>query len=174
VLSPGTLASIAGTYLEPDGTVWKLANNGANVEARVQGLTFALAAVDQTHLRAVGAPQPIEIAIEASGLALTVGHGAKESLKRLIPPALTPTSIAQYSGTYHSDELNLTFRVYGSGSELFIARDLGPVQTLEPVQRDDFTIGPRNLAFDRNARGTIDGLVLSAAGVDALMIPKSF
>lgn len=172
-LAPSTLAKIAGTYLEPDGTVWKLAIDGANVEARVQGLTFTLAAVDQTHLRAVGAPQPLAIAIEASGLSLTVGHGAKESLKRLTPPALTPASIAAYSGTYHSDELNLTFRVYGSGGKMFIARDLEPVQTLEPVQPDVFTIGPRNLAFDRNARGTIDGIVLSASGVDALMIPKS-
>jgi hypothetical protein len=172
-LSPSTLAKIAGTYLEPDGTVWKLAINGANVEARVQGLTFALAAVDQTHLRAVGAPQPLEIAIEASGLSLTVGHAAKESLKRLTPPALKPASIAAYSGTYHSDELNLTFRVYGSGGKMFIARDLAPVQTLEPVRPDVFTIGPRTLAFDRNARGTIDGIVLSASGVDALIIPKS-
>jgi CubicO group peptidase (beta-lactamase class C family) len=172
-LSPATLAKIAGTYLEPDGTVWKLAINGANVEARVQGLTFALAAVDQTHLRAVGAPQPVEIAIEASGLSLTVGHGAKESLKRLAPPVLKSASVAAYSGTYHSDELNLTFRVYGNGGKMFIARDLGPVQTLEPVQPDVFTVGPRTLTFDRNARGTIDGIVLSASGVDALTIPKS-
>jgi len=84
-----------------------------------------------------------------------------------------PASIAAYSGTYHGDELNLTFRVSGSGGKIFITRDLGAVQTLEPVQPDVFTIGPRNLAFDRNARGTIDGIVLSASGVDALMIPKS-
>ena len=86
---------------------------------------------------------------------------------------LTPALIAAYSGMYHTDELNLTFRVYGNGGKMFIAHDLGPVQMLDPVQPDVFTIGPRNLAFDRDARGTIDGIVLSASGVDALMIPKS-
>jgi hypothetical protein len=80
--------------------------------------------------------------------------------------------IAEYSGTYFSGELNLAFRVYGNSGKLFIARDLAPVQTLEPAQPDVFTMGPRNMAFERNARGAIDGIVLSASGVDALAIPK--
>jgi CubicO group peptidase (beta-lactamase class C family) len=171
-LSAEETAKVLGTYIEPDGTVWRLTLNRDGVEAHVQGLTFALKPLDATRLQAVGAPQQLEIEMEDSGLWLTVGHGPKEALKRLTPPALTPAMIAEYSGTYFSGELNLAFRVYGNSGKLFIARDLAPVQTLEPAQPDVFTMGPRNMAFERNARGAIDGIVLSASGVDALAIPK--
>jgi CubicO group peptidase (beta-lactamase class C family) len=169
--APAQLAKLTGTYTEPDGTVWQILE-GDGVRARVQGLTFALQPIDQTHLRAVGAPQPVEIVIENSGLALKVGNGPVSQLKPFTPPAMTPAEIESYGGTYYSRELNLTLRVYGASGKLYLARDLESPQVLEPVRRDEFAIGPRTLKFERAARGGISAIVLSAPGVDELRVPR--
>jgi hypothetical protein len=171
-LSPQQLARLNGKYTEPDGTVWEILTDGA-IRARVQGLEFSLQPVDQTHVRAVGAPQPVEITIENSGLTLVVGNGPSERLRPFVPPVLTTAQLRRYSGTYHSDELNVTLRVYAERGKLYLARDLTPPQPLKPVSRDVFAIGPRSLEFERNAQGAVTMILLSASGVDALRVPRA-
>ena len=170
-LTPMRLAKLAGTYTEPDGTVWEILTDDG-IRAHVQGLTFALQPIDQSHLRSIGAPQPVEIAIENSGLALKVGTGPLSQLTPFTPPALTSKEIDGYGGTYYSSELNLTLHVYGAKGKLYVARDLDPPQVLGPVRRDVFAIGPRMLTFERDARGGVTAIVLSASGVDQLRVPR--
>ena len=170
-LEPAQRGKLGGMYTEADGTVWKIATNNA-ITAHVQGLTFILQPVDQTHLVAIGAPQPVELVITASGLALKVGNGPEAPLTPFVPPVLSAKQLAEYAGAYRSDELNLTLRVYAVGGKLYAARDLSPPQLLVPVGVDRFTIGPQNLAFYRSGQATVAGLVLSASGVDELLVPK--
>jgi CubicO group peptidase (beta-lactamase class C family) len=171
-LQPQELAAFEGTFTEPDGTVWQIESNDGGLVAHVQALTFALQPIDATHVRAVGAPQPLEIAA-ASGLTLRVGNAAAELLKPFTAPVLDASQIRQYTGTYYSVELNLSLRVYAQEHRLYVARDLAQPELLGPIGQDNFTIGPRTLRFERNQRGTVDALILSADGVDALRAPKT-
>ncbi len=172
-LAPDQLSKLRGSYTEPDGTVWTISGSDGTIQAHVQGLTFALRAMDQSHLIAVGAPQPLQIAITESGLTLRIGNAATERLAPFTPPALTRREVDDYAGIYRSAELKLTFRVYAQRGSLYVDRDLAQPQQLGPIGRDIFTIGPRNLRFVRNARGAVTGLELSAGGVDALIASKT-
>jgi hypothetical protein len=171
-LAPERLAKLAGTFTEPDGTIWEILTNDG-IHAQVQGLDLSLQPIDQTHLRAAGAPQAVEISIEDSGLFLVVGSSPRERLRPFTPRALTGTEVRRYSGTYHSSELNVTLRIYGANGMLYLARDLTSPQTLMPVRGDVFTIGPRTMQFERNAGGKVTAIILTASGVDSLRVPRA-
>ena len=59
-----------------------------------------------------------------------------------------------------------------SRGKLYAARDLEPTQPLEPVQGNAYTLGSRNVTFERNAGGDVTAITFSASGVDALLVPK--
>jgi hypothetical protein len=170
-LAPERFAKLAGTYTEPDGTLWEILTSDG-IHARVQGLDLTLQPVDQTHLRAAGAPQPVEITVEDSGLFLVVGNGPKERLQPFTPRPLKRSELLRYGGTYYSSELNVTLRVYGANGTLYLSRDLASPQPLRRVRADVFAMGPRTLQFERNTRGAVTGIVLSASGVDSLRVPR--
>lgn len=164
---------VRGLFQEPDGTVWKLTPQSEGAVAEVQGLTLHLRALDQTHLYAIDAPQPVDLYITSTGLILHVGHGSRETLKPFTPPALSAAEIAEYSGTYYNDELDVTLRVYERNGNLYADREPSAESLLEPVSRDEFRKDSRRLIFVRDAAGVVSGIQLEASGVDALRFVKS-
>jgi CubicO group peptidase (beta-lactamase class C family) len=166
-------AKITGLFQEPDGTVWKVTPQSGGAVAEVQGLTLHLRALDRTQLHAIDAPQPVDLFITSAGLILQVGHGSRETLQPFMPPTLSSLEIAEYSGTYYSDELDVMLRVYGRTGNLYVDREPAEESLLEPVSHDEFRKGSRRLVFVRNSAGVVDGIQLEASGVDGLRFVKS-
>lgn len=75
----------------------------------------------------------------------------------------TPTQLAEYPGTYWSEELDATYTASVEDGKLTLRRrPAGPV-TLEPTYRDAFRAGDLGqLRFTRDAAGRVDGFNVNA------------
>ena len=79
--------------------------------------------------------------------------------------AFTPTAanLAEYAGTYSSDEVETTFDVVVDGSNLRLRDRYGNLQPMLPSYRDSFASGGSVVTFVRNGAGKVVGMTL---GVD--------
>jgi CubicO group peptidase (beta-lactamase class C family) len=85
---------------------------------------------------------------------------------------VTPAELAEYTGRYHSDEIEATYDIKLDESSLAIMRPKYPATHLEPVFRDGFTmkdfsvvVTSGTVRFTRNASGHVDGLFMDAGRV---------
>lgn len=107
-MSVQELSRYAGGYQDKNGTLWVLSIKDRKLVAAVQGFTFEVQPVSTTHLRAVGAPIPVDlyfspaepspsrkVELEAAGQPKVV----LESLALVNP---TASELAAYAGLYNS------------------------------------------------------------------------
>jgi CubicO group peptidase (beta-lactamase class C family) len=171
-LTPAQLQSRTGTFIESDGTVWKLNVDGPNFVASVQGIRFVLQPLSPTRFRAVGAPQRVELFFATGGASLQVGNQAIEPLKRFTPPALTATQLRKYTGSFYSSDLDLTLHVYDDNGKLYMRREGTASQPLQPVAFDDFRRGGQDIRFQRDSHG-VSSLTVSASGADDVLFIRA-
>ncbi|HWW63040.1 MAG TPA: serine hydrolase domain-containing protein, partial [Thermoanaerobaculia bacterium] len=101
-----------------------------------------------------------EVRVGSDGLHLITLHKAPALYVRVADA--NPT-LAQYAGTFASDEVGVTYEAFVDGGTLAIK--VSPVSTmkLEPTYADAFvTDGGDLVRFTRNAKGGIDGFDLKA------------
>jgi CubicO group peptidase (beta-lactamase class C family) len=81
---------------------------------------------------------------------------------RAASPAVNSKSMQQYSGTYHSDDANVTFKIEAKDGNLLIYRKPGDSITLKPTFRDGFqSEGNDVYEFRRDKKGKIIGFDVS-------------
>ena len=89
---------------------------------------------------------------------------AFDTFPRVEPPFDSPEQLADYLGTYHSDELDADYRVARKGDGF--AFQTGPTleAPLSPAYRDVFTTGEGRVhfVFARDDKGKITGFLLNA------------
>ena len=84
-----------------------------------------------------------------------------------VSPAPATIPVADYAGTYASDELDVRFTVVARDGKLFLKRRPADEFELRPMYRDDFASGGGlgTVRFARDARGAVTGLAFFAGRV---------
>jgi CubicO group peptidase (beta-lactamase class C family) len=86
---------------------------------------------------------------------VTDQFGIEDRYTRVEPVTPTPENLAQFAGTYVSDEAETSLTVVADGTKLLIKRRPDATFTLEPIYTDVFGAGPRlgTFIFRRNSSG---------------------
>ncbi len=99
-------------------------------------------------------------------LAITTAAGERPSVYVAVAPAEpTARQLAEYAGTYYSQELDVTYVLGARDGRLFLKRRLAAEAPLTPTYADAFSLGGTTIRFTRNKAGTVDGLSQSSGRV---------
>jgi len=77
-----------------------------------------------------------------------------EKVEPLVPSL---EQLRDYTGTYHSEELQATHRIALEDGRLYAKYRNAPRAPLEPTQRDQFTLDGTRIEFERDAQGAVSG-----------------
>jgi CubicO group peptidase (beta-lactamase class C family) len=105
---------------------------------------------------------------DGGSVRLRVTSVGTEPTKWVAVPAASPTAaeLADYAGTYLSDELDVKYDVWVGGDTLMLRHRPEPAVTLGPTYADAFDFGQgRIIRFTRNEAGKVDGLEIFAGRV---------
>ncbi len=82
-------------------------------------------------------------------------------------PFADPTSeqLAEYTGTYHSDELGIAYEFFVRDGQLLFRHRKRDDVTLAPTMADRFGYSGQGITFTRDRRAKIDGFTLSSGRV---------
>ena len=89
------------------------------------------------------------------------------------PALTTPAALAQYAGTYTSDEAEVTYTVTVDSGRVMLRRRPGTKLELSPAYEDGFTSPVGVVVFTRNRQGRVDGMSLGLGRVRDLRLRKS-
>jgi hypothetical protein len=73
------------------------------------------------------------------------------------PVAPGSVKLAEYTGRYRSDELDVTYRIQPLGERLTLRRSWESAVPLLPIYPDGFSVQGRTIRFMRDAAGRITG-----------------
>jgi CubicO group peptidase (beta-lactamase class C family) len=84
-----------------------------------------------------------------------------------VRPARSPLAVADYVGTYASDELDVKLTIVAREGRLFVLRRPADEITLRPTYADDFAAGGGlgSIRFSRARDGTVNGFAIFAGRV---------
>jgi CubicO group peptidase (beta-lactamase class C family) len=141
-----------------------------------------LVALSSSRFRLLDPSQPIDVVFTTSGesaqpqLLLRV-EGAQTLVFDAVPPAM-PANLAEYTGRYYSDEIDVAYNVTLDGHSLAITRPKYPIATLDPFVGDGFTTQLSNLlafcvvTFLRDAQNDITGFQIDALNIEGFHFTK--
>lgn len=86
-------------------------------------------------------------------------------LEPVDPVDPTPSELAEYAGTYRSDEAEATYTVAVVDGRLTLTDRWAEARAAQPIYRDAFRWGPATLVFHRAADGSVEGFRLSESRV---------
>jgi hypothetical protein len=91
----------------------------------------------------------------------------REKPVRVEVPAANPSAqqLAEYAGTYYSEELEVSYIFSVCNGRLFLKRRLAAEAALTPTYADAFTLGGTTIRLARNRAGRVDGLSLTSGRV---------
>ena len=119
-----------------------------------------------------GVPVHVEVAFPAvaagarARMTVTVGGGKPSTLEAVDAASPTPDQLAEYEGTYYSEELDAIVRVKVANGALHVASRYDPNgMPLEAAVRDEFSQRGFSVTFKRDASGRVAGLAVGAGRV---------
>ncbi len=93
------------------------------------------------------------------------GHSKPRFWEAMAPFAPKPEDLAAYAGTYHSDEIDMTYTVYVEGGNLKVHFRPATRFELSPAYADAFEADGDVIRFTRDTTGAIDGFLVYAGRV---------
>ena len=168
-----------GAYMDPkNGAVMRLGLRGNTLILESSGQRFTLAALSETEFEVLKAPihtvikfekpkkgEPMLMHIYREG---ELSH-TYESFKLVKP---TSEQLKEYTGGYHSDELQVTFRLALKEGKLHFVHKNAPERPLQPALKDNFTLGGYRINFIRDEEKKLTGFTLDAGRVKNLRFDK--
>ena len=166
-----------------EGLYWQRGTDNYRKLAAKNGSLEIVYGQSGTALKAVGSGR---FAGRASDLVIEAGADGRRRLTETVrggtaKPAVfeavnlfdpTPAQAAAYTGTYHGEEIEPTYRVEVTDGRLSLRRlKVSPV-TLEPLNRDVFRGSSGTLRFSRDAKGRVSGFTLSNGRIRNLRFTK--
>ena len=159
-------AALAGLYREPTThAVWKVTADGSRLSieegwgssryAPVGPMTFRSADEDS------GFPTDL-VFQEPAGEAplrfqvLAMGE-VPQMFERITPVTPSLDQLREYTGSYYSEELDVTHRVVLQGDHLYIKYRKSPDLPLEPGQKDQFSMDWARIEFERDSQNRVSG-----------------
>jgi CubicO group peptidase (beta-lactamase class C family) len=137
------------------------------------GRRVALAPVGDRRFRA---PPATLISFEGDSAGapnrLVVRSATSATIFTRVPLASTAMKLADYLGSYHSPEVDVTWQVRPDSGGLVAMRDGRRVGKLDPVSRDLFLEDGSTVQFTRDRAGRVTGFVLEAGRVRHLRFDR--
>ncbi len=171
-LPAAELERLAGLYRHAEsGEVWFLSHKEGKLLASGPAIEFEIRPVARDRFRTVQAGVHIEFVFERSGSGAprsveVTPEGEKprrcESVEAARP---TPAQLAEYAGTYLSEELDVAYRFVVEDGKLFLRGKNLPKNPLLPTIADSFIVGDGSLHFTRDPGGRIVGLSVGSGRV---------
>jgi hypothetical protein len=110
---------------------------------------------------------PLQMFTAANGKVFIVHDSVK-------PATYTSQQLAEFTGKYHSDEIEATYTITRSGDTLMLARNGLDTDTPLALQFAEtfFAPGTGTLRFTRDKQNRINGFLLSTGRIGALRFEK--
>ena len=167
-LAPELLKTYAGLY-------WNDAESAARRFEFDDGKLFAIVGRERQALKSLGGGRfvlttgaPTRLLFEADGgaprVTVTNPGGTDDRFVRTEPFSPAPAKLAEFAGTYRSDEIEPVYRMVVHGGVLRLERLKSRPANLQPVVTDTFTTQIGTLRFVRDG-STVTGFVLEAGRV---------
>jgi CubicO group peptidase (beta-lactamase class C family) len=163
-LAAERLAALAGLY-------WNQEDVAARRFEAEAGRLYALAGRGRQPLKSLGDGRFVTttgprtpLVFEAGGgePRLSVGTALFERREPFAPPA---AQLAEFAGTYRSDELEVAYRIAVHEGALRLERMKAQPAALQPIVADTFAGQPGTLTFVRDGSGRVTGFLLDAGRV---------
>ncbi|GLC25764.1 serine hydrolase domain-containing protein [Roseisolibacter agri] len=164
-LAPAQLRALAGAFVHPvTGAMNVISLRG---DSLIAGRTAGpvLVPIGPRRFRARGQPVEFEFLEDGSVREHGIGWPARTPVTWRRTTIVQPTAaqLAEYAGTYHSEELGATYTVTVRDTALVLKTRWGSDDVLRPAYADAFA-GPYLAQFTRT-RGKVDGMLLSTGRV---------
>jgi hypothetical protein len=88
------------------------------------------------------------------------------------PASLSRMQLAEYTGSYYSPELDVTYSLRADEGRLTVMVSRMPARSIQPIAMDVFAAGGRTYRFQRGADGSVAGFILDAGRVRNLRFEK--
>ncbi|HUX06940.1 MAG TPA: serine hydrolase domain-containing protein [Acidobacteriota bacterium] len=99
--------------------------------------------------------------------------GAKRGdYKRYVPPVYTAAQLAEYTGDYYSDELDMIYTIEAENGKLYARFRNAPDAPAKAVEADVFRMGFIGTSFFRDDAGALKGFEISAGRVKGIRFIK--
>jgi CubicO group peptidase (beta-lactamase class C family) len=165
-LARDELARWVGLYRRLDGDSY------LQLEMREDKLTLAadagyeLVPLAEDRFRLAGIPVQIHFAVTEDGSRMTVvQRGGRRAYDLVEAAKYSAAELAAFAGTFHSEELDSSYRIYIAEGELKVLRGRGDPETLRPTVADEFMLAGARVTFERDVRGRAGSFVLNAGRV---------
>ena len=165
-------ADLAGTYFA-EGAMQLIRLTADGDSLVVAGpRRLVLQPVASGHFRhpANGADMRFERDARGHRWLVQMGQGRPTALMR-VDQMPEPAPLADYAGTYASEEAGTEWKVSARDGGIAIQRKRGQEEVLRPAFRDAF-VGPGIVRFERDASGRVVALRVSTRGAEALRFEK--
>lgn len=174
------LAAVAGSYFNFTGNNFRrlYVKNGKLIYSRGSSES-ELAPLGNNRFLMLGVPDRIEITFKSPrpGVPLqmfTSANGGTPIIhERVEAAAYTSEQLAQFAGSYYSDEIDATFTVVLQDGKLILRRKNVDDAPLQLLFADTFlSVGSGTLSFIRNNQNHISGFLVSTGRVRRLRFSK--
>ncbi|MEX2177393.1 MAG: serine hydrolase domain-containing protein [Gemmatimonadaceae bacterium] len=183
-LQGAAVSDVAASNLRPYTAVWRNVERGEVRRTRAIGDTlFAIGGgAGRTRMEPLGGGRfrlasGAETRFEGGGgaspsLMIVRTAGDEVTFTRADSVALTPTQLAEYAGSYRSDEVEATHVWRVEKDQLVLYIDDRRFGVLEPSYKDGFTRGGSVIDVQRDGRGRITGFVVESGRVRHLRFTR--
>jgi hypothetical protein len=161
------------------GEVWQLSMQTGKLSTDAIGVPMQLLPLNATLFRS---ETPIEVEIEFPrsqaqqpwAMRVRIGGQPPVEFETVAPASPTPTQLAEYTGEYFSEELNVMCTLKIEGDKLYYQRTRAPQINLSPTIKDTFTASSLQFSFLRDRQQRISGFKINAGRPPYLFVlPKN-
>lgn len=181
-LTEGELASFAGVFATPSGEFARrlYVKAGKLRYAAGDGEEYELAPLGGGRFVMTGVPENIELVVEVaaggrpSRMSLSIDGGRPTVYKAVEPAPDSPARLAEYVGSYYSEELDAKYELALLGTKLTVKKKVADGPALSPQYADVFGDGDRMISarFVREPGGRVTGFLLSTSRIKGLAFKK--
>jgi len=174
------LQPVAGSYFNAAGNNFRrlYVKDGKLIYSRGSS-DSELAPLGDNRFLMLGVPDRVEISFKpprpgAPLQMLTSANGGKPIVhERVEPASYTPEQLAQFAGTYFSEEIDATYTVSLAGDKLVLRRKNVDDAPLQLLFADTFlSVGSGTLNFKRDPQNHVTGFVVNTGRVRNLRFTK--
>ena len=174
------LSAAAGKYRDPrDGMIWPFdVSGGALKLSRFVPWGVKLEALEGQRYRTSGDFAGMEFEFlppSESGqrrVRVLTKDAAPQVFEAVTPVELSAEKLAEYTGTYRSDDAGTEVTLIADRGKLFVESDQSPRQSLRPSIADEFTVNSGAIQFERDESGQIAGLRYSMPRIRRLWFAR--
>ncbi len=175
-LSMDALLAKVGKYQDADGgTIAEIVIGEESLVLETMGQKFPIQPLDENHFAAVNAPVSIDVYFEDENRKLTIDINQglqKMDFSRIAPLQLSAAELAEFAGTYYSDELNMTYQFVAGDNLLNVNPSTFFMRVLKPSTPDTFSSGILGLHFLRDEAGKVCAFNANAGRVKDIIFKK--